>query len=735
MIKLPRLLDKQLNTVATLHPSRLSATDKIEPASTATMGLPFGEPAVAVRDFVEIFDADGSKGIYRVAAINGGNVERQTISLTHGIVTLEDDTLPEDMALEGNIRQMLQAVLDQQGETWWQLGTVEAPEDESYKVQGGNVIALQAIINIAALAPEYHLAYDQTTRPWTLHFLRRERVASCECRLLRNISSLNVSFSDADMCTRVTSKLLPDGRMDADTINRWGLISRELDTDKDTTPAEAVKLAEKVLEQRKNPTASIEIDAVDLAGATGEDLDRLTLGRVCRVALPDWGVAYVHQIVSVYWADLLHKPSQKQITLSTRQKRAENALAQAVKANRQASKGWKHITETENSVKIQAQQIELLGEEISLRATKNEVEGAKLLISEVRIDLNAAMAAILLKADRTEYDELEKRVSSAEIKVDGANAAITLKADRTVTDELGTRVSAAEIAIDGVNSTIALKADKIDLLGYVTATQLETNYAKISALDAISAQVTNLTSGLVTASVLRSSLFTGDQANFTYLTGTTFNLANELVLKRNISMGTITSVGKALSTGELDLDHSHEVTVGADGKLTMGRATSEGSTFNLADTQFYKDSVSAKYTEGYNLGFGNAENAYKPTSITRTGYSTINKTVTVKASNAYQDLLTNKVIDASEIYDAGYSAGWAAAKAAIVRDGYNINGPSAAVGESERLFQITAGGSLNNIQNTAANYFSVNGYAYAYVNGTMVNSHLLTKANGINVGQ
>jgi hypothetical protein len=268
------------------------------------------------------------------------------------------------------------------------------------------------------------------------------------------------------------------------------------------------------------------------------------------------------------------------------------------KAVKEAKKGWNHITETADSVKIQAQKIELLGEEINLRATKNEVEGAKLLISEVRIDLDAAMAAILLKADRTEYDELAKRVSSAEIKVDGANAAILLKADRTVTDELGTRVSAAEIAIDGANSAIALKADKIELLGYVTATQLETNYAKISALDAISAQITNLTGGLVTASVLRSSLFTGDQANFAFLTADAFNLGNELVQKKTISMGDVSSTGKALGIGDLKLDHSHEVTVSSDGKLKMGKATGEGSTFDLAATQFYKNGVAAATTKG-----------------------------------------------------------------------------------------------------------------------------------------
>lgn len=655
MIQLPRLLDKQFHEVARLHPTRLSATDKIDPTSTATMGLPYDEPSVGLRDYVEIFDDNGSKGIYRVEGVNASNGERQTLNLSHGIVTLEDVLMPADANLEGNIRTMLEAVLAQQITPLWVLGDVEAPEDESYTVNAGNAIALQALINIAALIPECAFSYDQSVTPWVLHFRKREQSPSCECRLARNMSNISVSFSTQEMCTRVTSELLPNGYMDADNVSIWGAISRGLSTEEDTTPEGAIALATKYLDQHKNPTASIEIEAIDLAEHTGESLDSLTLGRLCRVALPDWGVTYNHQIVSVYWADLIGKPHQKKLSLATRKNRAETALAQAAQAKKQASRNYKHIIETENSVLIQAQKIALLGEEINLRATKAEVEGATTRISNVEIDLNAAKAAIALKADQTEYNDLAKRVSSAEINIDGANAAISLKASQTVVDDLGTRVSAAEITIDGVNSAIALKADKIDLQGYVTATQLETNYAKIADLNSLSAQVTNLTGGLVTASVLRSSLFTGDQANFTFLTADAFNLGNELVQKKIISMGDVSSTGRALGIGDLNLDHSHEVTVSADGKLKMGKATGEGSTFNIADTQFYKDSVSAKYTEGYNLGFGNAENAYKPTSITRTGYSTANKTVTVKASNAYQDLLTGKTIDATEIYNAGWN--------------------------------------------------------------------------------
>lgn len=586
MIQLPRLLDAQFREVARLHPSRLSATDKLEPTSTATMGLPYGDPAVKLRDYVELFDADGSKGIYRVEGINSSNGERQTVNLSHGIVTLEDVLMPPDAFLEGSIKTMLAAVLAQQITPLWTLGEVEVPEDEAYTVNASNAIALQALINIASLTPEYSFTYDQSATPWVLHFRRRKQEPSCECRLSRNMSNVSVSFSPQEMCTRVTSELLPNGYMDADNADEWGVIARELPVEEETTPEGAVVLAEKYLEQHKNPTTSIEIEAIDLAKQTGESLDALILGRLCRVALPDWGVTYDHQIVSIYWADLMGKPQQKKLSLATRKKRAETALAQAAQAKKQASRNYRHIRETENSVLIQAEKIALLGEEINLKATKAEVDGAITRISTVEIDLDAAKAAIALKADRTEYNDLEKRVSSAEINIDGANAAIQLKADVTIVDGLGSRLSSAEISIDGLNSTIDLKADKIDLQGFVTATELET----------VRASVANLTSGLTTAQVLRSNWMYSTNGDFTYLSAAAFTHNGALVSQRNITMGGVTSVGKALSTGgELDLQHSHEVSVDSSGKLQLGGVTAEGEggNFNIADTQYYKDGVSA----------------------------------------------------------------------------------------------------------------------------------------------
>lgn len=135
-------------------------------------------------------------------------------------------------------------------------------------------------------------------------------------------------------------------------------------------------------------------------------------------------------------------------------------------------------------------------------------------ISNAEIRLDGIDATILLKADRELVNELETRVTGAEIAIDGANANIALKADATIVDALGSRVSSAEVNIDGMNAQIGLKvskngvisainlssesatikASKINLEGYVTASQLS----------ALEARFDNLTSGVTVASILHA---------------------------------------------------------------------------------------------------------------------------------------------------------------------------------------------------------------------------------------
>lgn len=778
-MRLPRLLDGSLNEIARLQPSRLSVTENLTPLSTAELTLPMGEATPVVRQFVELYDQNGSMGIYRVAAARTDYGQMQTVSLEHGICTLEDCTAPEEAELIGSMRTILTAILSWQHDVWWQLGDVDVPEDAVFALSEGNQIALQALIDAAALCYGYALEFDQATSPWTLHLRALPAEVTSECRLARNVSSVGIAWDESELCTRVTSTLLENGYMDGPTLGEWGVISRPLDVAEEATAEAAAKLAAEYLDAHKDPRISVEIDALELGALTGERYDSFALGGLCRVALPDWGVTAIERIVSAYRPDVYGAPEEVQLTLSTMVRSTQASLAglrsSVARNNRSNAQQFKYIREEIDKIVIEAPSVELLA-----RVTKIEEvnEDQELQINEALIRLDGAEAAILLKADQTAVSELGVRVSDAEIAIDGANAAIALKASQTTVDELGERVSQAEIDIDGAKSQIALKADLILLEGYVKAEELE----------AVEAQISNLTGGLVTATALKANTFSGTTCSVTYLNADSINHNGTLVSQRAITMGEVSTAGKALSTGDMDLQHSHAVSVSDDGTVTLGEVSAEGGNFKIADTKVYKDGVSAAkdsvtltsagwvngsnvvnasngksltvslppfkvsggdtfsgnkttvffytdgvpnplqskevdatsvYNDGSSAGYASGKSDWRPTIVSRTGVDTTNKTVTVSVSNLSQTLLTNQVVSAVEVYDAGYNAGYAAAIASLT---WSVSGTSVIAtfgnGTTKSLDvkgYVSAMADVKYVSSTSTT-ITVRGWAYAYFN-------------------
>lgn len=143
--------------------------------------------------------------------------------------------------------------------------------------------------------------------------------------------------------------------------------------------------------------------------------------------------------------------------------------------------------------------------------------GRKNSAEEVNAAISATAAGgglITLKADSTTVTEIGNRVSQTEISIDNANAQIALKASQNEVDALGNRVSSAESSIEvnaaniklkvskngvisSINQTaesIKISASKIELSGYVTASQLSS----------LEARFDNLTSGVTVASILHA---------------------------------------------------------------------------------------------------------------------------------------------------------------------------------------------------------------------------------------
>lgn len=91
---------------------------------------------------------------------------------------------------------------------------------------------------------------------------------------------------------------------------------------------------------------------------------------------------------------------------------------------------------------------------------------------------------------------------------------------------------------------------------------------------------------------------------------------------------------------------------------------------------------------------------------------TDNKTTVYFSTPSVSGPLRSKEVDASSVYEAGYSAGYEAAKKAV-----------------------TVEGDISTLRNTAPNYFYAQGTADAYVDGVKVATDTFSKSVTINVGQ
>lgn len=123
------------------------------------------------------------------------------------------------------------------------------------------------------------------------------------------------------------------------------------------------------------------------------------------------------------------------------------------------------------AIQLNAKEILAQAEQIKLMATHEEVvqlgEETATLFNEVGVVLNAHTAELLLTAKQTEVTALGERVSSAEIAIDGANAQIALKVNRDGV------ISAINVSSEG----ILIQSRRINLAGYVTASQLSVELA------------------------------------------------------------------------------------------------------------------------------------------------------------------------------------------------------------------------------------------------------------------
>ena len=407
-MKYPMVLDKDLRAVRAIYPEKISVNENLAPLSDATIDGARELCQASVGDLVRVDTGNGSPAVYRVQEAEETEPGRVTLYMQHALCTLADAIMPGKSTKQGSASELLAELLGAQTEVWWALGTVEVPEDRVLKWECDYTNVLQGLCDLLDELSGYALGFDMTSKPFVLSVLALSNDDGCECRLNRNIQSLTVTEDRSELCTRLypTNGGAP---IDADTIGEYGVISRSLSVEKGLTAEEIQAEAQRMFEAHKHPAVTVTIDAHDLSAITGEDMDSLVPGRVCRVCLPDRGRTIRQRIISRAYADLIGEPGRVTLTLATEGSSAVGQLAGLVVdttvQRRLVERGIEGLDEltiaTNENLSLVSENINVLGkkvnvnaEQISLKASKEIVDGLVEDYANIDINIDQILAQI-----------------------------------------------------------------------------------------------------------------------------------------------------------------------------------------------------------------------------------------------------------------------------------------------------------------------------------------------------
>ena len=346
--------------------------------SSATITVGPGAPEISVGDWMRDDTEPGFGAVWRVKSVNTDYRENtRTIGLEHVLQTLKDTVIFGEIDTGtlggGDARAAAQYVLGRQ--SIWTLGAFEYSKSAPFEFNSDSI--LDALEEISSTLPDCVWDYDLSALPFKLNIRQPNPAVSCEMRGGRNLSTIQKSIDKSRMYTRI----YPIGRdnlhISGDYIQQnqdlYGVISK-VETDQAyDTEAQLRQWATDRLRRHCEPTVTITINGLELSKATGEPLDKLIIGTVCRVPVPELGVVMQEKITRLQWKDKIKDPQDVTVTLANNREDVatifKNEASTAAKSGRSGArvagkaKGlvedtarglYTHINQTAEKIELEA---------------------------------------------------------------------------------------------------------------------------------------------------------------------------------------------------------------------------------------------------------------------------------------------------------------------------------------------------------------------------------------------
>ena len=335
-----------------------------ERSSTATITIGPEAPEIKIGDWLRDQDDPGKGIVWIVSRVDTDyGTNTRTLSCSHIISILRDTILFGEHTTEmvaGKTgattvmaRKAIVYALAKQGD--WVIG--KWPESyttvsNAYSYNGDDVFS--AIESVTDTLDGCWWDYDLRMYPFRLVLKDYSSGANSgidsEARMSRNIVSAKISIDRSQMYTR----LYPIGKGDLHlpeeyisfNESRYGVICRTQTNAEKETAEDLRAWAMSELKHHCDPVVTASLTALDLSRQTGEALDKITLGTVCRLALPEYGVALLERVNSMSWSDKVKDPQNISVTLANNRVPVKEMTSKVIEKTARATRKSSRVSRT-----------------------------------------------------------------------------------------------------------------------------------------------------------------------------------------------------------------------------------------------------------------------------------------------------------------------------------------------------------------------------------------------------
>jgi len=410
-----------------------------EKDSQATLTVGPDAPAVEIGSWMQD-DTEPGKGIvWRVKSINTDyKTQTRTIGLEHIIQTLSDTVIPEEVTGEDisgstyvSCVHAIRFVLTLQN--IWTLGGCDYDLSAPYEFDGDTL--MDALETISGTLADCRWEYNLTSLPFKLYIRKAATGTDSELRAGRNLSTITKSVDKSRMYTRLYPignddlRLSGPGYVEKNT-KQYGVICKVETNQACQTEYQLGMWAEDRLRRHCEPTVSITVTGLDLSRETGEPLDRLQIGRICRVPMPELGTTIAEKITRLQWKDKIQDPEGVTVTLannradvatlykesssssSSNSKATSKSTGKIKKKVEESVEGlYTHITNVEGHWAVEVgnvkkefkAQIDVQADRIGL-VVEGTGKNAKIRPAQIVSSINESGSDILISADKVRLE-------------------------------------------------------------------------------------------------------------------------------------------------------------------------------------------------------------------------------------------------------------------------------------------------------------------------------------------